>query len=286
MESGDQVSKASVKVSATIALTAVALTGCAVSASNRTTDQSAVPTDSPIASQSATPYPSPTPTHYPVKDSLPVTFHVKTKDPVFFITIDDGAFRSKEALELVKKHKLPVTGFLNIAYAVQDWDYFREITSFGGAIQNHTMHHLSLVDPRTDIKDEVCRAQKIFQRHIETRPVWLRPPYGAGGFTFGSTADQRKKIAQISSSCGITHIVMWDSEILHGKLLLRSGSKMKPGDIVLMHFRPELKSDLEVLLREGRKAGLTPAPLEEYLSTTPPKPLPPKSATAVPDASG
>ena len=45
-----------------------------------------------------------------------------------------------------------------------------------------------------------------------------------------------------------------------------SGRKsLTPGDIVLLHYTPSLRSDLEILLEKMKQAGLTPALLREYL---------------------
>lgn len=44
--------------------------------------------------------------------ALPVTYRVDTKDPVVFITIDDGIVTSRAGLAYVEKHQIPITSFL------------------------------------------------------------------------------------------------------------------------------------------------------------------------------
>jgi len=43
------------------------------------------------------------------------------------------------------------------------------------------------------------------------------------------------------------------------------GHTLKPGDIVLMHFRPAFVKDFLAALNAIHKAGLTPALLDDYL---------------------
>ena len=58
---------------------------------------------------------------------------------------------------------------------------------------------------------------------------------------------------------------MWDASVNRGKVAKARG-ELLPGSIVLLHFRPELKSDLEAAVRAIRKAGLRPANLADYLT--------------------
>ena len=64
------------------------------------------------------------------------TFLVKTKDPVFFITVDDG--NTKNAAALVRQEEQdPGSGVLDECRSRGRWDYFREFASFGGSVENH-----------------------------------------------------------------------------------------------------------------------------------------------------
>jgi hypothetical protein len=49
-----------------------------------------------------------------------------------------------------------------------------------------------------------------------------------------------------------------------GELTVRGGH-LGPGDIILLHFRPTLASDLATLVDKIRQAGLTVGRLEDYL---------------------
>jgi hypothetical protein len=51
-----------------------------------------------------------------------------------------------------------------------------------------------------------------------------------------------------------------------GRLDVQGGGTLQRGDIILMHFRPDLRENLEVALNAAQAAGLQPAPLEQYLT--------------------
>jgi hypothetical protein len=51
-----------------------------------------------------------------------------------------------------------------------------------------------------------------------------------------------------------------------GRLDVQGGGPLQAGDIILMHFRPDLRGNLEVALKAARAAGLQPAALEQYLT--------------------
>ena len=61
-----------------------------------------------------------------------VTYQVKTKDPVVFITIDDGIITSQAALDYVRKHKIPITSFLTSSQVTDSKvRYFERISTWG-----------------------------------------------------------------------------------------------------------------------------------------------------------
>ncbi len=49
-------------------------------------------------------------------------------------------------------------------------------------------------------------------------------------------------------------------------VLRTQGGPLRAGDIILMHFRSDLRMNLEVALDAAQAAGLHPAALEQYLT--------------------
>lgn len=193
-----------------------------------------------------------------VADSdLQVLNWVETEDPVFFITIDDGLVDSAAVREVIERNQIPVTAFLT-EYAVRDkTDYFEAVTAYGGSVQNHTMVHGALNDPKTDVQWEICETQDRFEKQFGYRPWMLRPPYGAG--------PDDPEVLKYAEECGINRIVLWNVVVTDDNQVEYWEPPIKAGDIVLLHWVDGLDVGLEKILELGRAQGLTPAALEDYI---------------------
>lgn len=190
-------------------------------------------------------------------DGIGIVNSVETDDPVFFITIDDGLVHSREVAEIIERYQIPVTAFLT-EYAVRDaTEYFKAVTAYGGSVQNHTMVHGALDDPKTDAEWEICETQDRFEQQFGYRPWMLRPPYGAGA------ADA--KVLQYAEQCGINRIVLWNVVVTDDNRVEYWDPPIRPGDIVLLHWVDNLGEGLQKVLDLGEAQGLRPAPLEDYL---------------------
>lgn len=196
-----------------------------------------------------------TPSGYTYIPTLRPIYRVKTKDPVFFITIDDGIYKDLAARRLVEKRPIPVTSFLT-AWTVKDRSRYFERVSSGGSIQNHSATHASFSLLSTDLNHELCYTQQKLRRDFGRTPWMLRPPYGE--------AADSPRVRAVARRCGIERIVMWDTVIEGGRVSYRDG-RLRPGSIVLLHFGPDLERDLRTALRVARSAGLQPADLAAYL---------------------
>lgn len=189
--------------------------------------------------------------------SVEILNWVETDDPVFFITVDDGLERSPEALALIQEQQIPVTAFLT-EYAVRDYtDYFNEATAYGGSVQNHTMVHGALDDPKTDVEWEICETQDRFESQFGYRPWMLRPPYGAG--------PDDPDVLKYAEKCGINRIVLWNIVVGNDNKVEYWDPPIRSGDIVLLHWEDNLAEGLQTILDLGREQGLTPASLEDYI---------------------
>ncbi len=196
--------------------------------------------------------------------ALPVTYRVDTKDPVVFITIDDGIITSSAGLAYVEKHRIPITSFLTSSQVTDSKVRYFERISKWGSVQNHTTSHASLATRDAGlIKSQVCPVQVDFRRTFGTKPWMLRPPYGAG--------PDGHVLHDVVRRCNITDIVMWDTVVEQGRISYRFGDGLKPGSVILLHYSANLAADLKVAVTAARARGLKPANLAEYL-TPPVKP--------------
>lgn len=192
----------------------------------------------------------------PASSTLPVVYRVNTDDPVVFLTVDDGIVRSHDARNWVRRKKIPVTSFVTLNVADGHLRYFARMSKHG-SVQNHTVSHPAFDTYSGDLRRQICPVQDRLADRLGTRPWMLRPPYGAGA--------RLARVHAAASSCGIRHIVMWDAVVDRGRLTTWNGQRLSRGSIILLHFGPNLKSELRLAVRAARAQGLTVAPLEEYL---------------------
>lgn len=176
-----------------------------------------------------------------------VVYRVTTTDPVFFVTIDDGWFRTKAAAAILDE--IPATFFVNdgpLHRAPRWWQARRQ------PVEVHTVTHPVLTRlSETKQRREICRNKTTVEQVTGTTPTLFRPPYGA----FNDTT----RVA--AAACGFDTLVLWDVSVNHGRV----AGQLRPGSIVLLHFRPELAADLDALLAAGKRKGLRPAALASYL---------------------
>lgn len=188
---------------------------------------------------------------------------VKTTDPVFFITVDDGGVRDQSALEYVRRHRLPVTTFLTASVVQENWDYFAKMSRYD-AVQNHTMTHKALSLSGTNLDYEICVTQRLFRRNLGEKPWLLRPPYGAGWMAPYGRTDE---ITSVAGRCGITRVVLWNVVVLSDSTVQFASTPYQRGDIVLLHYNANLKDNLRTIVAAYAARGLKPASLSQYLPT-------------------
>lgn len=186
---------------------------------------------------------------------LEPVYRIKTTDKVAFLTIDDGWEKSTTVRDRIESQQIPITSFVT-TQAIGDRAPFFERVSRWGSIQNHSISHRRFGASTTNVRQEICGAQRRITRTFGTQPWMLRTPYG--------DAAHSPRVRSIARSCGITHIVMWDALVWNGRPSFRNKG-LQPGSIILLHFNKYLENDLKVALRLMKKAGLQPANLDEYL---------------------
>ena len=215
------------------------------------------PTPTPGAGpgpQRPAPRPRPAAVALPTGPLPPVIIRVPTRQRVVFVTIDDGWTANPAALELIRSHHLPVTVFLVDGAYRHHPAYFQALAATGAQIEDHTLTHPDLTDlPLPAQEHEICGAATAQQREFGRRPTLLRPPYGI--------YDRLTQTA--AHHCGMRALVRWDATVTDGHLDTIDG--LRPGSIILLHFKEDLLTDLTVALDAVHRAGLTVAPLGSYL---------------------
>ncbi|MEU2908850.1 polysaccharide deacetylase family protein [Streptomyces massasporeus] len=230
-------------------LCAVLLAGCAGGAGERPGAADGRAQDPPRAVNAPRPLP-------------PVVDHVPTREPVVFLTYDDGAERDPRFVGLVRERRLPVSMFLTDSVVGPGYGHFARLRAVGASIQNHTLDHPALRGlPYAGQRAEICGQQHKLRSRFGISPRLFRPPYG----TYDRTT------LRAAADCGITAVVLWRASLnADGGLTYTRGEPgLRPGDIVSVPagetMSPSLTERTVRLLREIERKGLRVGRLEDHL---------------------
>lgn len=225
--------------------------------------------ENPASQQQVQPHVTPDYVLPPVVDGeVPVVDHIPTERKVVFLTIDDGLTKTPDAPRLLKKYRIKAPMFLNDVYIEDNPDYFKGLVKQGMTVENHTIDHPDLTTLSYDDQvAEICNNADKEQQHFGVRPTLLRPPYGS----------YNDSVLRAAAACGMKAAVQWSAKANGGSMQYQYGhTGLVPGDIVLMHFRPEFAKDFQAFIDAAKAAGLQPENLEDWLQQPTPSqsPLP------------
>lgn len=195
--------------------------------------------------------------------SPPVLTRVPTTDRVIFLTIDDGSRRDPELLRMTNDLQVPFSAFLTDDEVGNGYDYFRELRRLGVAMHNHATYHRYL--PALTYPDqvrEICGQQRTLLHEMGEAPRLFRPPYGA----------YNRDTLRAAAACGVSAVPLWSAEAFPDRIeFSEPGDRLRPGDIVLTHFRgpAEWDGDMPDVIRRvvatATAQGFAVARLEDYL---------------------
>jgi peptidoglycan/xylan/chitin deacetylase (PgdA/CDA1 family) len=188
----------------------------------------------------------------------PVVRRIGTDKPYVFITIDDGAVKEPQAAALIARSGFRPTLFLAQKYVTGEAAYFARIRDETGAdIEDHTITHPNLRGkPYAVQRKEICDNADAEAAEFGRRPTLFRPPYG------NWDTDTRRAAAD----CGMRAVVLWSAAVNDGVVQFQEGDHLRPGDIVLMHFRKTFVQDYTAFVQRVRQDGLTAVPLPDFLA--------------------
>ena len=228
----------------------------------RTTTTTAPPTTTTEAPKLRVPglglpkQPAPQPVALPPTGSAPVFSRIPTTNKVIFLGIDDGMVRDPAVAELLKQANVPFTMFLQQGMAEEGADYFRQLQEYGGVVESHTVTHANLFTvSATQMQNEVCGTLDPYQNLFGRRPTLFRPPYG----------NTNSNVQAAAASCGYKAIVLWKGSTNDGRFDLQDGTQLTPGDVVLLHFRTDLATNLQKVFEVCKQQGFAIASLQDYL---------------------
>ncbi|MET7327767.1 polysaccharide deacetylase family protein [Nonomuraea sp. NPDC005650] len=209
-------------------------------------------------------------------DLPPVISSIPTRRKVVFLTIDDGWEQDPGFVRQVRDQHIPIT-----AFAMRDaveakgtpdpaggpgkyvgagkWGYFRQLRNADVAIENHTLTHPNLRLLSQDAqRREICGSSQVIRKQVGTRPTLFRPPFG----------NYNTDTLRAAKSCGIDAVLLWTATVQPGgKIAYQVPDKrLRPGDILLLHFRPNLARDFRILVDKIKRRGYELGNLQAYLA--------------------
>lgn len=257
------------------------LSGCTAAAGDEGATSSLTPSPaetSPGSPASATHTPTPTAAPVPTKrirrtfvpdyqlppvvgGLAPVITRIPTQHPVVFLTIDDGNIKTPESVKLMTEYDYPASLFLTKDTIADNPGFFKAFHAQGSLVENHTVsHNINMVRQwgyQQQLNDIAGMQEYAFQQYGR-RPALFRPPGGAY-----STV-----MRQAVAAAGLKAIVTWEAKANAGKMDYQVGNSLRPGDIVLMHFRAEFAADLAAFRAAQLAAGLEVVLLEDFLGVS------------------
>ncbi|MFF5211534.1 polysaccharide deacetylase family protein [Streptosporangium sp. NPDC000396] len=205
----------------------------------------------------------------------PVISSIPTRRKVVFLTIDDGWEQDPGFLAQVRKRRIPITAFVTRdaveARGAADptaqggrflgagkWNYVRDLRDAGAVIENHTLTHPNLPTLGYERqKAEICGTSRLIRKHTGGPPTLFRPPFG----------NQNTLTRKAAKACGIDALLLWTATVQPGgKIAYQVPDKrLRPGDVLLLHFRPGLSRDFRILVNKIKRRGFLLGNLHAYL---------------------
>ena len=196
---------------------------------------------------------------------LPVICRGTDASDAVALTFDDGPIpgQTEEILEILKRYEVPGAFFCIGSRVTQHAPIVARMHQEGHLVGNHTFSHSYVVDLLSTrrIKDELMRTGEAIKKVIGVTPCFFRPPYGVTNPMIArAVADQQYTAVGWSVRSHDTVSSSVD------KLLARTSSAIRGGDIVLFHdYSAAMRQALPSLIEAIRKRGLRLVRLDELL---------------------
>lgn len=195
----------------------------------------------------------------PVSNGLaPVIGRIETTQPVVFLTIDDGNYKGKSVVATMKRYHLRASLFLADLFIWHDPQFFSQLMKLGSVIENHTdRHDLKMVQQSYEYqRREICTMTDAVMRYYGKSPTLFRPPGGR----------YNQDTQRAAAACGMRAVVMWSARVENGVVEYQDGrTALRPGDIVLAHFRPEFEKDIAAFVTAKNDAKLRVDIIENWI---------------------
>ena len=176
--------------------------------------------------------------------SDPAVFsQVPMTEKVVFVTIDDGFEKEPGFIQMTKDLQVPVTIELADLFIRDDYAYFEKLYETGHvSIQNHTVNHPLSMPALSAAQqlDEISGQQEILRKQYGVTPYIFRPP--GGNYNEATIAS--------AGQAGLKGMMLWRESMEISDMQYQTAAhRLRPGDIILCHFRGPAQLHGETMVR-------------------------------------
>ncbi|MCG3088874.1 polysaccharide deacetylase family protein [Sporosarcina cyprini] len=180
----------------------------------------------------------------------------------FLINVAWGDEFIRPMLDVLDKHDVKVTFFLDGSWTAKTPDLVKEIYRQGHEIGNHAYSHPDLAKSTSSkTRDELRKTNEIIEKTIGVKPTWFGPP--SGSFTNDTIAIARDE--------GML-TVLWTVDTVDWKqpdsdeMVKRVLSKVENGSMILMHPTKPTAEGMDRLIKGIKEKGLAIGTVSGLLS--------------------
>lgn len=192
-----------------------------------------------------------------VNRSVIVPQNTTSNKKIVLLTIDDGPTkRTKEIIEILKKHNAYAIFFVNGILEKNNKGIIEEIYKNGFSVGNHTWSHLNLkknLDNDT-IKKEILKNSELIKNLTGENPKFFRAPYGESNASIRNIVKENGMIFMDWSGSAMD----WDKSTIEKDIFINNVMRnIHSGSIILIHEYPWSLANLDDLLNTLGKEGYT-----------------------------
>jgi peptidoglycan/xylan/chitin deacetylase (PgdA/CDA1 family) len=167
-------------------------------------------------------------------------WHIKTKEPIIYLTFDDGPIPglTEWVLDILKEHSIKATFFCVGDNIQKNPRIFKRILSEGHSVGNHTYNHIKGYKTKTvDYLKNVRKCESL------TRTRIFRPPYGQ------LKPKQYSRLIKLGFKVVLWDVISYDYEKIPKKECFKNvKNNIVPGSIVLFHDNLKAEKNLKYAL--------------------------------------
>jgi len=171
----------------------------------------------------------------------------------FIINVAWGNEYIPEMLDILKKHHVKATFFLEGRWVKANPDLAKMIADRGHEIGNHSYTHPDMAKLSSEsIKDQLMKTNEVIEATTEVRPTLFAPPSGS----------YRDEVVKIAHELNMKTI-MWSVDTIDWQrpephiLVERVMSKIHNGALILMHPTSSTAKSLETLILSIKQKNLS-----------------------------